>query len=1627
MGIGESPPILRLLADGELDHKQQKRERAPSGEGLSQHEEVGPGFYFARLVSPSGEVPEKGSARLLAGRGGWRNGSACGAVERSLIPDDLRGLPVWRQDIRWSLLGFALERTEGSLPGKKAVVSGRGAELPSYLDWMEVGLQMCMKEDIDEMPGMYGYFVVGREAPPWLAAAEQLDAEHVSDVVRARCADAAFCAAIEASGSAGRVIAAAAREEDSDVSMEDDSSDNLGRGRGSGSGGDGVGGEEDGIDGVPMRPLPMPAQLLSVTAMEPEEKMIHDGPVVLPLPQASMPRPPGKPSKDTPAHEADVSITQESELFPAATEVTLGSEARRAGGADDFAEVQAPHPTTKSSMGKGAGGGGTTKHGGSEGENAGKVGPVAAVSNVSITLPLKRKGEGAKVNDGDQGKVGPLGSSGGGGSGGGSGGDDASNALREAEEAKRQRAKALAKERGRERGKQRAEEREAEKEAQRQRRLERDKEREERELRRHRGINARALIRERAEWSNEVKERCKRDEKLEYSRRASAMDDARAADLSSKRRLPRERSTSKANYTTERRHRRGSDRSSLSEGVGGDGSGSRGSRGSSHVNDATAPNRASEGRLPSPPAWSAWRSVSSGDSSSTPEADGLAGKGRDVRSVTQSNVSGGGFRIHVHRGASLEQPNDDSDGQENHESTRRIAEYRSGRSWTLGSSGESRPNLSDYRRHDAEVLEARERGSSRTSKDYGPTRSFEGLARSQPARRHRDSPNRYPRRGRSRPTSSEQRNEDRRREIDSARYDIRPRVSSKAGGREQSRSGEGRRLTSSEQRNEDRRREIDPWRYDTRSRVSTKAGGRERSLSRGRNSPPRREDPKRPRPRSRSRQHRRRSRSRSRSNRDKRQTRRRSPESHNDELLPRGQAPKAVRVEVTSASSPKASTKTNPTPRTVSVTRDAATTAPDGAMTQRSRNRLAGRDAVGAGKEKAVVGTATSVGTPAPDCGGSGGGSSKTTPVTKKVNLARAGTSNRSTPSLKRFAFSGQGERGTSAATRGIGGRPGGAANRLAESGDEVEEGEISAAVVPAVAASSARKAADKIKQLPPRDRKTPTRKCPPPGQLSRASQPALAAADVSSSAVDNQANHPVLPNQPEPASVADSIAHVAVDQLSPVGRRPSSDQPVPDAAVSKSAADNQRDRPLNPGQPPLAGTAEPTSPASVHHLPPPKQTPDAADISTSAVAKQPNQPVLRPNQPVPAGVVVDSTSPADVDHPPPAGQQPAPDQSAPDAVVLKPIVRDQPDRPVHPGQPPSAGNAESATFAVVHQLPPRKQAPDAADSLISAVGKQRDQLVMDTIQPNTIQPVLVGVVAGPTALAAVEQPPSTGQLPVPAHPSPDAVDVSISARMSDHQNQSVQQSHLGPANASVSDSMTTSAAIDCPDHQPATNRLPPQSWPSTPAAVDRTNQVPLDQLSFLNQPALAPVAPSAEDVSTSAVNSQRDKPLRQGLPVGAAEVADATTHVATGCPDQSAPDQPSPPGELAPYVATTPTKGQSRSKLTKRQRWKLRHQSVANQNAAPAAEGDISRVHNPSAGSSAVGGGTADTDSGDDREEGDEEEEDGEVKGVGPGDRGTEPAASAVARDRTKTPPRRGRRWRRKKAAAEKAKRSTK
>ena len=57
VGIGESPPTLRLLADGELNHQREKREIVPPRGGETrQIEEVCLGFYSARPLSVDGHV-----------------------------------------------------------------------------------------------------------------------------------------------------------------------------------------------------------------------------------------------------------------------------------------------------------------------------------------------------------------------------------------------------------------------------------------------------------------------------------------------------------------------------------------------------------------------------------------------------------------------------------------------------------------------------------------------------------------------------------------------------------------------------------------------------------------------------------------------------------------------------------------------------------------------------------------------------------------------------------------------------------------------------------------------------------------------------------------------------------------------------------------------------------------------------------------------------------------------------------------------------------------------------------------------------------------------------------------------------------------------------------------------------------------------------------------------------------------------------------------------------------------------------------------------------------------------------------------------------------------------------------
>ncbi|CAN0188507.1 unnamed protein product, partial [Ectocarpus sp. 12 AP-2014] len=142
---------------------------------------------------------------------------ACAAIERSLTPDGARGLPVWGQDIRWSLLGFAFEQSKG---GNDEESDGRVGERregqPSYLDWMEIRLQMCMNIGIDEMPGMYGFNVTGR-APLAPQAIANLDRQHAADVLQARTADVVFSAALQVGdGSQGQRGSGGANGDSSD-------------------------------------------------------------------------------------------------------------------------------------------------------------------------------------------------------------------------------------------------------------------------------------------------------------------------------------------------------------------------------------------------------------------------------------------------------------------------------------------------------------------------------------------------------------------------------------------------------------------------------------------------------------------------------------------------------------------------------------------------------------------------------------------------------------------------------------------------------------------------------------------------------------------------------------------------------------------------------------------------------------------------------------------------------------------------------------------------------------------------------------------------------------------------------------------------------------------------------------------------------------------------------------------------------------------------------------------------------------------------------------------------------------------------------------------------------------------
>ncbi|CAM9834376.1 unnamed protein product, partial [Ectocarpus fasciculatus] len=215
------PATLNLLDSGELEMWWSAAAAAPKGKKRrgkkrqrsdreAETEEVaeGQGKAGLILVQVGGKVLQDLADAALAS--GLRR--ACAAIEQSLTPDGARGLPVWGQDIRWSLLGFAFEQSEG---GNDEESEGRVGEkkegLPSYLDWMEIRLQMCMNDDIDEMPGMYGFNVTGR-APLAPEAIANLDRQHATDVLQARTADVVFSAALQVSSPAAAAAAAAEAE-----------------------------------------------------------------------------------------------------------------------------------------------------------------------------------------------------------------------------------------------------------------------------------------------------------------------------------------------------------------------------------------------------------------------------------------------------------------------------------------------------------------------------------------------------------------------------------------------------------------------------------------------------------------------------------------------------------------------------------------------------------------------------------------------------------------------------------------------------------------------------------------------------------------------------------------------------------------------------------------------------------------------------------------------------------------------------------------------------------------------------------------------------------------------------------------------------------------------------------------------------------------------------------------------------------------------------------------------------------------------------------------------------------------------------------------------------------------------
>ncbi|CAM9446167.1 unnamed protein product, partial [Ectocarpus sp. 4 AP-2014] len=231
------PATLNLLDSGELEMwwsaaaavaaaPKGKKPQPIGREAETETEELVMGQGQADIrVQVGGKVLEDLVDAALAS--GLRR--ACAAIEQSLTPDGSRGLPVWSQDIRWSLLGFAFEQSEGENDEESEGRVGEKREgQPSYLDWMEIRLQMCMNDGIDEMPGMYGFNVTGR-APLAPEAIDNLDRQHAADVLQARTADVVFSAALQVNGPAA---AESEHEPSVDVAPQQDTGETVEVGEG---------------------------------------------------------------------------------------------------------------------------------------------------------------------------------------------------------------------------------------------------------------------------------------------------------------------------------------------------------------------------------------------------------------------------------------------------------------------------------------------------------------------------------------------------------------------------------------------------------------------------------------------------------------------------------------------------------------------------------------------------------------------------------------------------------------------------------------------------------------------------------------------------------------------------------------------------------------------------------------------------------------------------------------------------------------------------------------------------------------------------------------------------------------------------------------------------------------------------------------------------------------------------------------------------------------------------------------------------------------------------------------------------------------------------------------------------